>query len=168
MADLSSAAVPPLTPEDHARGPETTPPVVFYGDFTCVQCAVVATRLRELPVRVVYRHIVLGARGPRSLALACAAEAAAEQDAFWPLHDSLFADQGHQDDPHLWARCDALGIDLGRFERTRRTAAVSANVRAQTKAVLRAGAVATPTLVLPDGTLHGGTVTGQLLASLHG
>ena len=134
MADLSSAAVPPLTPDDHARGPESGPPVLFYGDFTCVHCAVVATRLRDLPLRVSYRHIVLGARGQRSLALACAAEAAAEQGAFWALHDSLFADQGHQDDPHLWTRCNALGIDLERFEHDRRTDAVSARVREQTKA----------------------------------
>ena len=35
------------------------------------------------------------------------------------------ADQAHLDDPHLWRRCEQLGIDLDRFESDRRSAHVA-------------------------------------------
>ena len=36
-------------------------------------------------------------------------EAAALQGRFWEMHDSLLADQGQLDDPHLWERARAAG-----------------------------------------------------------
>lgn len=164
MGGLSSAAPPAVGPGDHVRGDDAAPLIVLYGDFTCVRCAVAADRFAAAPVRVAYRHLVLSARGPRGAALARAAEAAALQGAFWPLHDRLFADQGRQDDPHLWAFCEGLGLDLARFDRDRRDDAAAERVAAQTRAALRAGAVATPTLVLPDGTVHADV--GEALAAV--
>jgi hypothetical protein len=68
-----------------------------------------------------------------------AAEAAALQGAFWPFHDALFADQAHIDDPHLWDRCERLGLD-GVAER------VARDVREAT----RAGVTTAPALVRPS------------------
>jgi protein-disulfide isomerase len=154
MAELTSVALPPAGDADHLRGPAGAPVIVFYGDFTCVRCAVEAQRLAGAPVRVAYRHLVLSARGPRGAALARAAEAAALQGAFWAFHDRLFTDQGHQDDPHLWALCEELGLDLERFDRERRSAQVTDLVAAQTREALRGGAAGTPTVVLADGSVH--------------
>ena len=162
MSDLTSAAVPGPGPGEHVRGPAGAPLVVFYADFTCVRCAVGALALAQAPLRVAYRHLVLRARGPRGAALAAAAEAAERQGAFWELHDRLFADQGHQDDPHLWAAAEALGLDVDRFEADRRSPEVAGLIAEHTRAALRAGAVATPTVVLPDGSLHGGGVDAAL------
>ena len=157
MAELTSAALPAARPDDHIRGPHDAPLLIFYADFTCVRCAVAAQILEVAPVRVAYRHLVLRSRGPRVAALACAAEAAALQNAFWPFHDGLFADQGRQDDPHLWTRCETLGLDVERFDHDRRSSAVADRVASQTREALRGGAVATPTLVLPGGEIaHGG------------
>ena len=47
------------------------------------------------------------------------------------MHDSLFADQGQLDPPHLWQRCRDLGIDLERFEADRRSDAVAERVQAR-------------------------------------
>ena len=55
--------------------------------------------------------------------------------------DSIYADHGHQDDPHLWERARALGLDLERFERDRRSAAVAARVRADFESGIRAGVI---------------------------
>ena len=118
----------------------------MYADFTCPRCAVAHERLRTEPVRVVFRHLALRARHPRALALAHAAEAAAAQGAFWPFHDSLYADQGRIDDPHLWERVRSLGLDLDRFEEDRRGDAAADRVRRDTREALRAGATTTPTL----------------------
>ena len=119
----------------------------MYADFTCPRCAVAHARLRAEPVRVVFRHLALKARHPRAVALALAAEAAAAQGAFWPFHDSLFADQGRTDDPHLWARAEELGLDLDRFERDRRGDDAAARVKRDTREALRAGATTTPTIL---------------------
>jgi excisionase family DNA binding protein len=150
MADLRSAPAPPARPDDHARGGDG-PLVIVYADFTCPRCAVAHERLAALPVRRVFRHLALKARHPRAVPLARAAEAAALQDAFWPFHDALYADQGRQDDPHLWALAERLGLDVERLERDRRSDAVAARVEAQTREALRAGAMHTPTIFLADG-----------------
>jgi protein-disulfide isomerase len=150
MTDLRSAPVPPLRDCDHVRGPAGAPPVVLYADFACPKCALAAHRLKGAPLRVVFRHLALRAKHQRAVPLAHAAEAAALQGAFWELHDRLYADQGRQDDPHLWAHCEALGLDLERFESDRRSDAVAARVAADVRDALRAGAVATPTAYVWD------------------
>jgi protein-disulfide isomerase len=146
MTDLRSAEVPGPRADDHVRGPDDAPLVLFYGDFACPKCAVAHQRLREAPVRVAFRHFALKAKHPRAVALALAAEAAALQDRFWELTDALYADQGRLEDPLLWARCEELGIDLDRFERDRRGAAVAERVKRDVHDALRGGATGTPTV----------------------
>jgi protein-disulfide isomerase len=146
VTDLRSAPVPQLRDDDHVRGPADGPLVVFYGDFACPRCAVEARRLRERGAGVVFRHFALKAKHPRAVALAPAAEAAARQGAFWAFHDALYADQGRIDDPHLWERCEALGLDLERFQADRRDPAIAERVRRDVRDALRAGATTTPTL----------------------
>ena len=156
MRELTSAEPRPPGGEDHSRGPAGSAEVVFYGDFTCPDCAVAAMDLKELPVRVHFRHFAMSSRHRRAVPLAAAAEAAGEQGFFWEFHDSLFEDQGHLDDPHLWERCERLGIDVARFDRVRRSEETLATVRRQTSEALRAGATGTPAFL----------VDGAMLASL--
>src|SRR3712207_2022585 len=91
MTDLTSAPVPPLTAADHVRGPDDAPLVIVYADFACPFCALAHERLRDLPLRVAYRHFALKAKHARAPVLAAAAEAAGRQGAFWPMHDALYA-----------------------------------------------------------------------------
>jgi protein-disulfide isomerase len=159
MTDLRSAPVPDVRADDHVRGHEDDPVVLFYADFACPRCAVAHERLRGEPVRVVFRHFALKAKHPRAVALAHAAEAAAAQGAFWAFADALYADQGRLEDPHLWALCDALGLDVERFDADRRSAGVADRVARDVRDALRAGATATPTLWRPGGDtpVSGGT-----------
>jgi 2-hydroxychromene-2-carboxylate isomerase len=71
------------------------------------------------------------------------------------MHDSLFADQGRLEDPHLWARAQRLGLDVERFDGDRRSEAVQARVRADFRGGVRAGVATTPT-VFRDGVRHSG------------
>lgn len=165
MTDLSSAPVPAVRENDHVRGPAAGRPLIVYGDFACPRCVVAHDRLRGEPVRVVFRHLALRAKHPRAVALALAAEAAAVQGAFWPMHDALYADPGRIDDPHLWRRVESLGLDLERFEADRRSEAVATRVARDVRDALRAGAVATPTLFF-DGQAHAGPPDASLLSRL--
>lgn len=150
MPDLTSAPIPPVADTDHVRGDARDPALmIMYADFTCPRCAQKAIALRDAGASVVFRHFALRTRHPRSVALAQAAEAAALQGAFWSFHDSLFEDQGHHDDPHLWERCAALGLDVGRFEADRRCEAVAQRVARQLREGLRAGVTSTPALLRP-------------------
>ena len=69
------------------------------------------------------------------------------------MHDALFADQGRLEDPHLWARAEALGLDVERFDADRRSEAVAARVRRDFESGVRAGVVTTPTL-FEDGVMR--------------
>lgn len=117
---------------------------MVYGDYECVYCAAELARLRE--VTLVFRHFPVVSKHPRSRRLAAAAEAAALQGQFWEMHDSLYADQGHLDDPHLWGRVEELGLDLDRFEADRRSDEVAARVERDFRSGIGAGVMKTPTM----------------------
>ena len=120
---------------------------MVYGDYECPYCA---AELAKVEGRMVFRHFPVVSKHPRSRRLAEAAEAAALQGRFWEMHDSLLADQGHLDDPHLWDRVRSLGLDLERFEADRRLPAVAERVERDFRSGIAAGVMRTPTLFWLD------------------
>jgi protein-disulfide isomerase len=78
--------------------------------------------------------------------LHAAAEAAGRQGRFFEMVDSLYADRGRTDDPHLWERAERMGLDLERFEADRRSPEVAARVRRDFESGIRAGLTSTPAL----------------------
>jgi protein-disulfide isomerase len=146
MSRLGSAPLPLPGPDDHFRGAEEAPVVIEYGDFECPYCAALDRRIATRRLRRVFRHFPVRSSHPRAWAAACAAEAAAIQGRYWEMHDSLFADQSRLEDPHLWDRATALGLDLERFDDDRHSDAVRARVRRDFQTGIRAGVVTTPTL----------------------
>jgi 2-hydroxychromene-2-carboxylate isomerase len=81
------------------------------------------------------------------------------------MHDSLFADQGRLEDPHLWERARTLEIDLERFDADRRSEAVLARVRADFDSGVRAGVVTTPTM-FAGGRAYSGQIEPSVLDAL--
>jgi protein-disulfide isomerase len=132
--------------------------VIEYGDYECPYCARIP---HDLPARLVFRHFPVVSKHPRARVLAHAAEAAGLQGSFWEMHDSLFADQGHLDVPHLWKRAEEFGLDVERFEDDRRSDAVAERVERDFRSGIRAGVVSTPTLFV-DGRVLRGFGEGQL------
>jgi protein-disulfide isomerase len=155
--------VPPIGPDDHVRGPDDARTVIVYGDYECPFCAALEVRLRALPLRVAFRHFPVRSSHPRAQAAAQAAEAAAAQGAFWPMHDALFDDQGRLEDPHLWERAERLGLDLRRFDADRRSPELAERVRAQFHGGVRAGVVTTPT-AFAEGERYSGRTAVQHFA----
>ena len=104
--------------DDHVRGAVDAPvTVVEYGDYECPYCAAAAPVLEQLVegsdgrVRLVFRNFPLADRHPYALTAALAAEAAAAQGAFWPMHDLLFTKQDRLTDVALRAYAEHLGLD---------------------------------------------------------
>jgi hypothetical protein len=110
VADLSSAPVPPVGPEDHVRGAGEG--LIVYADLGCPHCAAAWAELAARPGQIALRHFPVASKHPRSPALHAAAEAAGAQGQFFAMVDSLYADRGHVDDPHLWQRAKRLGSIL--------------------------------------------------------
>ena len=145
MSDLTSAAVPPIGPDDHVRGAGEVG-LIVYADLGCPHCAATWVEIAARPGRLAFRHFPVASKHPRSPALHAAAEAAGAQGRFFELVDSLYADRGHVDDPHLWQRAERLGLDLGRFERDRRAPELAARVRRDFESGIRGGVAGTPAL----------------------
>jgi DSBA-like thioredoxin domain-containing protein len=146
-SELTSAAVPPAGPDDHARGEGEL--LIVYADLGCPHCAAAWAELRRRPARLVFRHFPVASKHPRAPALHAAAEAAGAQGRFFEMVDSLYAGRGHVDDPHLWERAESLGLDLDRFEADRRAEATGERVRRDFESGIRAGVSGTPALFPP-------------------
>lgn len=73
--------------------------IVEFGDFQCPACAATAPLVEQVysqypgQIRLVYRHFPLNNIHPNAQYAAQFAEAAKEQDAFWPVHDILYERQ---------------------------------------------------------------------------
>lgn len=146
MGGLGSAPLPPLGPEDHLLGADEDEPLIVYADYECPHCAVLHARLVRDGGSWAFRHFPVRSKHPRAWAAACAAEAAALQGAFRQMHMALYADRARLEDPHLWERARALGLDVERFDADRRSDAVLARVRRDFESGVRAGVVTTPTV----------------------
>ena len=153
MTELTSAAVPPPGADDHIAG--EGPEAILYMDLACPACAALWPRIRELPLRLCFRHFPMASKHPRSPALHAAAEAAAVQGAFWEMADSIYADRGRVDDPHLWERAERMGLDLERFEADRRSEWVAERVRRDFQSGVRAGVAGTPAAFAGGAALEG-------------
>ena len=123
--------------------------MIVYGDYECPYCAAELAKLDG--ITLVFRHFPVVSKHPRSRRLAAAAEAAHLQGRFWEMHDALYADQGHLDDPHLWERAKKLGLDLERFDADRRSDDVAARVDRDFRSGISAGVMKTPALFRLDG-----------------
>jgi Na+/H+ antiporter NhaA len=120
-AEVLLDLIPPVDPSrDHVRGSEdASVTVVEYGDFQCPYCGQAEPVVRELladtDLRYVWRHLPLTDVHPQAQLAAEAAEAAAAQDAFWPMHDLML---DHQEDlkPYDLVRyAGELGLDKQQF-----------------------------------------------------
>jgi protein-disulfide isomerase len=159
MSELTSAEVPPIGDGDHVTGEGAD--AIVYADLGCPACAAVWPRIRELPLRLCFRHFPMASKHPRAPALHAAAEAAGVQGAFGEMCDSLYADRGRVDEPHLWERAERFGFDLGRFNEDRRSDGLAARVRRDFESGVRAGVSGTPA-AFADGQLLGGEVKRAL------
>jgi protein-disulfide isomerase len=114
---------PPIGPRDHARGRIDAPVVLLeYGDFECPQCAraypIVRAIERQFGDRLcfVFRSFPLTNVHVFAQRAAEAAEWAATHDAFWPMHDAIYAEQARLSVSHLLAVARRLGLDAAGLE----------------------------------------------------
>jgi protein-disulfide isomerase len=92
---------------------------------------------------------------PHAQLAAEAAEAAAHQGAFWPMHDLLLDHQGKLRTPELVGYAEQLGLDLGRFTTDLHRHAGAARIAQDVASADLSGASGTPSFFLNGRRLHG-------------
>jgi Na+/H+ antiporter NhaA len=157
---------------DHIRGPIEAPvTVVEYGDFECPYCGQAEPVVRELlrdfvDVRYVWRHLPLNDVHPRAQLAAEAAEAAADQGAFWEMHDLML---GHQDalrPDDLTNYAEQLGLDVERFSNDLREHVGASRVADDVDSADLSGVSGTPTFFINGRRHHGAYDIGTLSAAV--
>jgi Na+/H+ antiporter NhaA len=154
-------ALPVDLERDHSRGPNDAPvTVVEYGDFECPYCGRAEPAVRELlvdfgDVRYVWRHLPLSDVHPNAQRAAEAVEAAADQGAFWEMHDVLL---DHQDDLRprdLLAYAEQLGLDVERFRDDLQRQRWAPRIEEDVDSADMSGVTGTPTFFI-NGRKHDG------------
>jgi len=146
---------------DHVRGPLAAPvTLVEYGDFECPYCGQAEPVVRELlrdfgDVRYVWRHLPLTDVHPRARMAAEAAEAAADQGAFWEMHDLLLDHQDRLGFSDLVGYAEQLGLDVERFTNELQDRAGATRVAEDVDSADLSGVSGTPTFFI-NGRRHYG------------
>src|SRR5450830_1749716 len=154
-------AVPVHPDRDHVRGPCEAPvTLVEYADFECPFCDQAEPVVRALladfgDIRYVWRHLPLRDVHPNAQFAAEAAEAAANQGAFWGMHDLLLEHQGALLTPDLVGYAEQLGLDVARFTQDLRRGAGAPRVADDVESADLSGASGTPTFFLNGRRHHG-------------
>ncbi len=153
----------PVDPErDRIRGPaRALVTIVEYGDFECPYCGQAEPVIRDLlaghgDVRYVWRHLPLNDVHPHAQIAAEAAEAAADQGAFWQMHDLLLSRQNHLLMSDLIRYASDLGVDGERFSDHIRKHAGAARIAEDVDSADLSGVSGTPTFFI-NGRRHYGS-----------
>lgn len=130
--------------------------ILEFSDFACPFCATFARETlpalrREYigvgSVRFGLQHLPLGLHSQAGPA-AAAAECAAQEGRFWPMHDRLFVDSRALDVSGLADAARAVGLDPGRFSRCLADGRTAARVHEDAASAHALGVTGTPSFMV--------------------
>ncbi len=146
------------------KGPEdATVTLMEYGDFQCPTCGIfhpVVSQLMDIfpnELKVEFHHYPLISIHQNALAAAIATESAAEQGAFWEMHDMLFELQNqwanHSNPEQVFGLyAERLGLDRELFETVYRSGGPEDRVLADMQRAQQMQLPGTPTFFV-DGQM---------------
>ena len=167
---MTADLVVPIDPNrDHLIGPPDAPVTLLeYGDYECPGCGRAYPLLDELrrasgdTLRFAFRHFPLFTVHRHASAAAQAAEAAAAQGQFWPMHDLLYLNQNRLELPDFTHHALKIGLEIYRFEQAMAAGTYLRRVESDFAGGEASGVRGTPTLFI-NGTHYAGPID---LASL--
>jgi protein-disulfide isomerase len=130
--------------------------LVEYGDYECPRCAQAQPATRLLleafgdRLHFVFRHFPDAAAHPHAELAAEAAEAAAAQGKFWPMHALLLNQSLHLKPASIFRDAEALELDMTRFRAEIDDHVYLQRVREHHAAGVRLGLRGTPCFFLND------------------
>ena len=149
--------LPVADDRDHVQGPaDAAVTLLEYGDYECPFCGAAYPIVKQVQetmgerLRFVFRNFPITTAHPHAEQAAEAAEAAAAQGQFWPMHDLLYENQQHLETDDLIAYAGRLGLDVSRFQRELADHVHAARVREDFMSGVRSGVNGTPTFYIDD------------------
>ncbi len=162
-ADLSHL----IRPDSHAIGPADAPvTLVEFGDFQCPSCIVAEAVNHDIrsrfpkQVRFIFREFPLAHLHVYAEKAAEAAECAADQNKFWPMHDRLYAADGELALVQLKYYAQDIGLDTAKFNACLDGGEKAALIQQDIADGKAAGVGATPTFFI-NGAKHIGGLNMQ-------
>jgi protein-disulfide isomerase len=149
-------------------GASTPVTIVEFSDFECPFCGRTYPVLKKIEerykekVRLVYRQFPLQ-NHPFAQKAAEASLCANDQQRFWEMHDSMFADQENLDVPSLKKRAADLKLNSAAFDTCLDSGKYVAAIRKDIQEGARAGVTGTPALFV-NGRYFSGAMTYEELA----
>ena len=144
--------MPEVTADDHTLGPAgALVTVLEYGDYECPFCRGAyrdVHRMLDLypgSILFAFRNFPIQQLHPHAEQAAEAAEAAAAQGRFWPMHGLLFENQRRLGDRDLRGYAEQLGLGLERFDRDLADHVHAPRVHEDFLSGVRSGVNGTPT-----------------------
>jgi protein-disulfide isomerase len=151
-ADAPIAALPAA---EHSQGDaHAALTLVEYGDYECPACKQAEPLVRHLletcgqRMRFIYRHFPQVEVHAHAELAAEAAEAAAAQGQFWPMHHRLFAHAPHLGGAALAACAQDVGLDMIRFNAEMADRIYTQRVQEHRRAAQALGLRGTPSFFL--------------------
>jgi len=152
-----------VTKDDHVRGsgPVT---ILVYGDYECPYTRALELEIGQLrrrdadSFRYVYRYFPLREIHPHTQMAAEAAEtvsALAGPDAFWRMHDALFADQYHLERSDLEQRATATGVNIRAYITAMAKHQSAERIERDVESGIANGVEGTPSIFINGERYHG-------------
>jgi protein-disulfide isomerase len=172
-----------LSAADHSQGnPDASLTLLEYGDYECPSCIQAEPLMRHIVetygdrLRFVFRHYPQVEIHPHAELAAEAAEAAAAQGHFWPMHHLLFQQTHHLALPALTGYAESIGLDMRRFNSEMADRIYTQRVQEHRRAGTESGLRGTPTFFLDGASVDAsfgfdrleGAIRQALKGSRHG
>lgn len=169
-ADLTAQQQRSSAVGTRSKGPATAPVTVYeMSDFQCPYCrrfALETFRAIEqeyiIPgkVRWVFVNFPLTSLHDNAVGAAATALCAANQGAFWPVHDLLYTYQEtwaplKEPGPFFLSLADSAGISKPELLECVKSPATRSEIRSEAEGAERAGASSTPTFYIEGGLMAG-------------
>jgi protein-disulfide isomerase len=146
--------------------------IVVFSDFECPVCAKAAQALSRLVleypehIALIYKYYPLTTIHPTAELAARAGFAAARQDKFWAMHDTLFSAQGSPlDRERILIMALGLGLDVDAFEKDMASPEATKTIEADHRLGKELGVDGTPSLFVNGRIVRGGLA--ELEARIH-
>src|ERR671914_21336 len=143
-----------------SAGAPSPAPAVEKGAFDSLSCGLGEPAVRELlsdfaDVRYVWRHLPLTDVHPHAQLAAEASEAAADQGAFWEMHDLLLEHQDALRPPDLVSYAERLELDVARFTQDIQEDVGANRIAQDVEGADLSGVSGTPTFFINGRRHHG-------------
>ncbi len=152
MSTGNPALTPAVSSNDHAQGHKDAPiTLVEYGDYECPYCGMAYPIVKRVQarfgerLRFVFRNFPIAEAHPHAVDAAELAEAAALQEKFWQMHDTLFEHQRALGPEDLRRYATDIGLNFDELELEFTSGEPQQAVRADLEGGIRSGVTGTPT-----------------------